>query len=315
MTHRSIAVVIPAVALVFALAACGTATDQQADTEFNAVPSDAPYASLSGSPYPLLSYEDREAIGRVTYAEAGNQGEEGIAAVIFTILNRVNSGQFGANAQDVVDAPNQFEPATRVGGWRYLPRLDSWQSIQFETILNLILAGRLPDLTGGALFFQNAAIVARRAARGKVSSYLVNFGGTPPVAEIGDHRFYDWRAAENLAAWRNRAYDAGTTYSTEATGYARGTDTTVAADADTTVAADAYTSGYASGVDGADAYTSGYASGADGAVAADVVPDGSLSASEFSAVAAWEESQSASTITDEVEVAGPADTQCHTGYC
>lgn len=293
MTHRSIAVVISAVALVFALAACGTATDQQADAEFTAVPSDAPYASLPGSPYPLLSYEDREAIGRVTYAEAGNQGEEGIAAVIFTILNRVNSGQFGASAQDVVDARNQFEPATRAGGWRYLPRLDSWQSVQFETILNLILAGRLPDLTGGALFFQNAAIVARRAARGKVSSYLVDFGGTPPVAEIGDHRFYDWRAAENLAAWRNRAYDGRTTYSTEATGYASGTDTTVAADA----------------------YTSGYASGADGAVAADVVPDGSLSASEFSAVAAWEESQSASTITDEVGVAGPADTQCQTGYC
>ena len=218
MTHRSIAVVIPAVALVFALAACGTATDQQADAEFNVVPSDAPYASLPGSPYPLLSYEDREAIGRVTYAEAGNQGEEGIAAVIFTILNRLNSGQFGSSVQSIVDARNQFEPATRVGGWRYLPRLDSWQSVQFETILNLILAGRLPDLTGGALFFQNAAIVARRAARGKVSSYLVDFGGTPPVAEIGDHRFYDWRAAENLAAWRNRAYDAGTTYSTEATG-------------------------------------------------------------------------------------------------
>jgi hypothetical protein len=160
----------------------------------------------------MLSYEDREAIGRVTYAEAGNQGEEGIAAVIFTILNRVNSGQFDSSVQGVIDAPNQFEPATRVGGWRYLPPLDPWQSVQFETILNLILAGRLPDPTGGALFFQNARIVSARAARGAVSSYLVDFGGTPPVAEIGDHRFYDWRAATNLTSRRHQAEDAETAY-------------------------------------------------------------------------------------------------------
>jgi hypothetical protein len=161
------------------------------------------------SPFSTLSSEDREAIGRVTYAEAGNQGEEGIAAVIFTILNRVSSGQFQGNVQDVIDAPNQFEPATRAGGWRYLPALDSTQSTQFETILNLILAGWLPDLTNGALFFQNARIVAARAARGAGSSYLVDFGGTPPVAEIGDHRFYDARAAANLSSsrWRSGAED------------------------------------------------------------------------------------------------------------
>lgn len=161
-----------------------------------------------GSPY--LSYEDRDALGRVSYAEAGNQGEEGIAAVIFTILNRVNSGHFDSTVQGVIDAPNQFEPATRAGGWRYLPPLDPWQTVQFDTILNLILAGRLPDLTNGALFFQNAEIVAARAARGRVSSYLVDFGGTPPVAEIGDHRFYDWRAGINLGARRQRSVEPET---------------------------------------------------------------------------------------------------------
>jgi hypothetical protein len=158
------------------------------------------YASASAALPFALSAEDREAIGRIAYAEAGNQGEEGIAAVIFCVLNRVNSGLFQGSVQAVIDAPNQFEPATRVGGWRRLPPLDYSQSIQFDTMLNLILAGRLPDLTNGALFFQNAEIVAARAARGSVSSYLVDFGGTPPVAEIGDHRFYDWQAAVNLAS-------------------------------------------------------------------------------------------------------------------
>lgn len=231
VTGRAIGVV--AVPLMLALAACAGADDPQADpsgwhrdagVEGNAIAGESPQASWPGSPFPILSFEDRDAIGRVTYAEAGNQGEEGIAAVIFTILNRVNSGQFGSDVQEVVDAPNQFEPATRAGGWRYLPPLDPWQSVQFETILNLILAGRLPDLTGGALFFQNARIVAARAARGAVSSGLVDFGGTPPVAEIGDHRFYDWRAAINLAARRSRAYDARTASPDDGIGYDVGSD-------------------------------------------------------------------------------------------
>jgi spore germination cell wall hydrolase CwlJ-like protein len=226
--ERSIRFVVLAVPLMLALAACAGATDPQADVsagypdaevEQNAVPGEPLQASWPGSPFPILSFEDREAIGRVTYAEAGNQGEEGIAAVIFTILNRVNSGQFDSSVQGVIDAPNQFEPATRAGGWRYLPPLDPWQSVQFETILNLILAGRLPDLTGGALFFQNARIVAARAARGSVSSYLVDFGGTPPVAEIGDHRFYDWRAAGNLTSRRHHADDAEAAYSADGIGY------------------------------------------------------------------------------------------------
>ncbi len=229
---RSTGFVVVAVPVMLLLAACAVATDPQADlsasfpgseVEQIAVPGEL-QESWPGSPFPLLSFEDREAIGRVTYAEAGNQDEEGIAAVIFTILNRVNSGQFGGSVQGVIDAPNQFEPATRAGGWRYLPPLDAWQSIQFETILNLILAGRLPDLTNGALFFQNAGIVAARAARGAVSSYLVDFGGTPPVAEIGDHRFYDWRAGINLTSRRYQAYDAETAYPADGTGYTEGTD-------------------------------------------------------------------------------------------
>ena len=222
-----------AVPLMLALAACAGAADPppdlsagypDAEVERYGVEGEPLRASWPGSPFPILSYEDREAIGRVTYAEAGNQGEEGLAAVIFTILNRVNSGQFGGSVQHVIDAPNQFEPATRAGGWRYLPPLDQTQSAQFETILNLILAGWLPDLTNGALFFQNARVVAARAARGAGSSYLVDFGGTPPVAEIGDHRFYDWRAAINLASRRYQTYDAEPAYTADVIGYENGVD-------------------------------------------------------------------------------------------
>jgi hypothetical protein len=281
MIKRSIGVVIPTVALMFALVACGTATDQQALDGRSTVSTEPLGASLATSPFPILSFEDRDAIGRVTYAEAGNQGEEGIAAVIFTILNRLNSGQFGDSVQDILDAPNQFEPATRAGGWRYLPPLDPWQSVQFETILNLILANRLPDLTGGALFFQNAEIVARRAARGKVSSYLVDFGGTPPVAEIGDHRFYDWRAAINLAARRNKAYVAETTYPVDETGSETGYDGAVY---DPTPAQE---------------------------VPAEILP-----AYEPSVTSAWDEQQSAGVVSEDTAASDTWDAQqCASSYC
>lgn len=169
-------------------------------------------AAWQNSPYPPLTYEDRDAIGRIAYAEAGNQGDEGRAAVVFTVLNRVVSGRFQGSVQAVIDAPGEFEPINRVGTWRYLPPLSADRSARIETMLDMIYSGQFPDITNGALFFQNARIVANRAARGAGSSYLVDFGGTPPVAEIGDHRFYDWRAAVNLAAARSRPVYADASY-------------------------------------------------------------------------------------------------------
>ncbi len=48
----------------------------------------------------------------------------------------------------------------------------------------------MPDLTGGARYFQNPRTVAARAAAGQGSPGLVDFGGTPSTAVIGDHHFY-----------------------------------------------------------------------------------------------------------------------------
>lgn len=141
---------------------------------------------------PLVAGPDaREAITRVAFAEAGNQGDSGLAAVVYTILNRVQDGRWGATVEAVVNARSQFEPVMRVGGdWRRLPPSTVAQRARIETILNLALEGRLPDLTNGARYFQNPQIVADRATRGEVSEGLVNFGGTGPSAVIGAHSFY-----------------------------------------------------------------------------------------------------------------------------
>lgn len=172
-------------------------TAQPIPSGVNCPPPAAPRAAASFPPArgefaPLVASQDaREAIARVAFAEAGNQGDSGLAAVVYTILNRVQDGRWGGSVEAVVNARGQFEPVMRAGGdWRRLPASTVAQRARIETILNLALEGRLPDLTNGARYFQNPQIVADRAARGEVSQGLVNFGGTGPSAVIGAHSFY-----------------------------------------------------------------------------------------------------------------------------
>lgn len=137
-----------------------------------------------------LSEIDRDAISRVTYAEAGNQGDTGMAAVVFVILNRLASGKFGSCITQVLNAKNQFEPATRAGGWENLPPLKPQQRARIDTIINLSLDGRLPDPTNGSLYFQNPAIVAQRENGGEASKGSTRFNESNPAAIIQDHEFY-----------------------------------------------------------------------------------------------------------------------------
>ena len=133
----------------------------------------------------------REGIARVAYAEAGDQGDSGLAAVVYTILNRLHDGRWGDTIDSVLNAHAQFEPVLRAGGnWRSLPAVSTAAQARIDTILNLALDGRLPDLTKGARYFQNPAIVAGRARSGQVSQRLVNFGDSAPSAVIGAHSFY-----------------------------------------------------------------------------------------------------------------------------
>lgn len=150
--------------------------------------------ALTGAPAMAAQVADptaREAIARVAYAEAANQGDSGLAGVVYTILNRLQDGRWGGSVEAVVNARGQFEPVMRAGGsWRNLRPVTDAQRARIDTILNLALEGRLPDLTNGARFFQNASVVAAREAAGTVSPGLTNFGGAPASAMIGDHTFY-----------------------------------------------------------------------------------------------------------------------------
>ena len=164
-----------------------------------------------------LSADDREALGRLAYAEAGDQGEEGLTAVLYAVLNRLASGRFGADVTAVIEAPGQFEPLDRASGhWRNLPSLSAKQRATIETILGLIQQGRLPDPTHGATFFQNPRIVAAREAAGQVRVGLTNFNDRTPIAVIRDHAFFGQLGlgdspADNVRSQGHLVYPPGAT--------------------------------------------------------------------------------------------------------
>lgn len=127
--------------------------------------------------------EDADALGRIAYAEAGNQGPQGLAGVMFAVLNRLASNRWGSSMSDVLNSKNQFEPIGRAGGdWRNLPRLQADQQGTASNLLNLIASGQVQDPTGGATFFQNPAITQQRGT---------DFSAGNPGKRIGDHVFYD----------------------------------------------------------------------------------------------------------------------------
>ena len=64
-------------------------------------------------PTELRTAEGRDALARVAYAEAGKQGDSGLAGVVYTITNRLIDGSFGATLPAVLNGPNQFEPVSR----------------------------------------------------------------------------------------------------------------------------------------------------------------------------------------------------------
>lgn len=133
---------------------------------------------------------DLEAIKRITYAEAMDQGGLGITAVIFVILNRQLSGKYGASIQEVINAKNQFEPATRASGWINLPKASKSHAATVETIVSLIMSGNLLDPTHGSFYFQNPVVVSKREHAGKASKGLTRFGNKKPTVKIKDHEFY-----------------------------------------------------------------------------------------------------------------------------
>ena len=122
---------------------------------------------------------------RTVIGEAANQGTVGQQAVAAVIKNRMDAGKQGA--QDVIFAPNQFEPWNNPKTRATLEAIDP-NSKQYQDILNNavrpVMAGTAKDPTGGATHFYSPT--AQKALGRDAPDWAQ--GQTPTV--IGQHNFY-----------------------------------------------------------------------------------------------------------------------------
>lgn len=131
-----------------------------------------------------LSPADRDLITRTVIGEAGNEPDEGKAAVTSVVLNRLRSGRYGNTASGVVLQPNAFEPwSTRRGELLAIdPKSKAYQGAR--SIVDSVVAGDVPDPTGGATHF------FAPAAQRQLNRPSPAWAATPMTARIGGHNFY-----------------------------------------------------------------------------------------------------------------------------
>src|SRR5215207_906484 len=107
----------------------------------------------------------RDLLIRTVIGEAGNQSDEGKAAVAHVVLNRLRAGGYGEDIPSVLFKPYQFEPwnTRRRELLSIKPDSDAYRSA--APVVDAVLSGQLDDPTKGATHFANEATVQDRGDR------------------------------------------------------------------------------------------------------------------------------------------------------
>jgi len=143
-----------------------------------------------------LTPQGRDDVIRTILGEAGAESPEGVAAVIWTMLNRAKSDRFPNNLADV---------ATQGRGGRFA-QFSTWNTPsdggnripdtarpsdpgyrRASAILNQVLSGEVPDPTGGAIHYYSPAGMPGGREPSWWGSERERQGGD--VTRIGTHRF------------------------------------------------------------------------------------------------------------------------------
>lgn len=136
------------------------------------------------APVPFeVSERDRDLMARTLYGEANWKNPRAQAAVAQVIVNRALADGYPGTVGDVVLQRGQFEPwANRRGELLSLP-MDSAAYRQSLQTVNDVLAGNVPDMTGGATHFYAPKA---QAALGRSAPTWAR----DPLAQEGGHVFY-----------------------------------------------------------------------------------------------------------------------------
>jgi len=138
---------------------------------------------------PELTDRDRDLIIRTIAAETSGKTPEESQAIAHVILNRIQSGKYGASPEAVLLAKKQFEPWSNPAGANYPMRFlpDSRRYGIGQAALEAALSG--DDITGGALNFWGPK--AQYALGRKAPSWAAEM---PDYSDIGETRFHRPRA-------------------------------------------------------------------------------------------------------------------------
>ena len=138
---------------------------------------------------PELSARDRDLIIRTIAAETSGKSPEESQAIAHVILNRIQSGQYGASPEAVLLAKKQFEPWSNPAGANYPMRFtpESRRYGMGQTALDAALGAE--DITGGATNFWAPKA---QAALGRRPPEWGRTGGM----DIGETRFHKLERAE-----------------------------------------------------------------------------------------------------------------------
>lgn len=117
-------------------------------------------------------YDDKQinCLAKNTYMEARGEGEKGMLATIFVVLNRTKDPRFPSTPCKVIAQPNQFE---WWGKGKTIKEPDMYEKA--KELVYEVLEGKHKDFTKGSIYFN----AHHKAPKGTVCS-----------VRIGNHSFY-----------------------------------------------------------------------------------------------------------------------------
>lgn len=96
----------------------------------------------------MLSKEQIRCLATNTYHESRGEGEKGMLATIFVVLNRTKDPRFPSTPCKVISQPNQFE---WWGKGKTIKEPDMYEKA--KELVYEVLEGKHKDVTRGALYF------------------------------------------------------------------------------------------------------------------------------------------------------------------
>ena len=130
---------------------------------------------MLGTNVNATNYTEKEVkcLSLSAYHEAGNQGEKGILATVFVVLNRTKDSRFPSTPCKVISSPFQFS-------WRGKGKVvkDHKTYKEIEKLVVEAVAGKHRDITRGSTHFHTTKV--RPSWCNKLTK----------TVKIGDHVFY-----------------------------------------------------------------------------------------------------------------------------